>query len=127
MATATAITNSTALRIERGEMIRVMDEEHSLSHLFLAFLLASVYVSRAGDGQLHVLPPSVPTWVAACPGKPIMTSLSAHVMAGSSKQVGSASPVRRRAPWTAFGLRSKMASCRFTSSISVPTCPIRKR
>jgi CRP/FNR family cyclic AMP-dependent transcriptional regulator len=40
MATATAITACTALRIERQEMIRVMHEEHSFSDLFLSFLLA---------------------------------------------------------------------------------------
>ena len=40
MATATAITACSALKIEREEMIRVMHEEHSFSDLFLAFLLA---------------------------------------------------------------------------------------
>jgi CRP-like cAMP-binding protein len=40
MATATAITNCTALKIERGEMIRVISEEHAFSDLFLKFLLA---------------------------------------------------------------------------------------
>ena len=40
MATATAITGCTALKIERNEMIRVMNEEHALSALFLKFLLA---------------------------------------------------------------------------------------
>ncbi len=40
MATATAITACTALRIDREEMIRVMHEEHSFSDLFLKFLLA---------------------------------------------------------------------------------------
>jgi CRP-like cAMP-binding protein len=39
MATATAITACTALRIERGEMIRVMHQEHSLSEMYLKFLL----------------------------------------------------------------------------------------
>ncbi len=39
MATATAISVCTALRIERGEMIRVMHEEHAFSELFLKFLL----------------------------------------------------------------------------------------
>jgi CRP/FNR family transcriptional regulator, cyclic AMP receptor protein len=39
MATATAITSCTALKIERQEMARVMLEEHSLSDLFLKFLL----------------------------------------------------------------------------------------
>jgi CRP/FNR family transcriptional regulator, cyclic AMP receptor protein len=40
MATATAITACTALRIERDEMIQVMHEEHTFSDLFLRFLLA---------------------------------------------------------------------------------------
>jgi len=40
MATATAITACTALKIEREEMIRVMHEEHTFSDLFLSFLLA---------------------------------------------------------------------------------------
>jgi CRP/FNR family transcriptional regulator, cyclic AMP receptor protein len=40
MATATALTACTALKIERQEMIRVMHEEHSFSDLFLKFLLA---------------------------------------------------------------------------------------
>jgi CRP-like cAMP-binding protein len=39
MATASAITACTALKIERGEMIRVMHEEHSLSEMYLKFLL----------------------------------------------------------------------------------------
>jgi CRP/FNR family transcriptional regulator, cyclic AMP receptor protein len=39
MATASAITACTALRIDRGEMIRVMHEEHSLSEMYLKFLL----------------------------------------------------------------------------------------
>ncbi|MFP5231607.1 MAG: Crp/Fnr family transcriptional regulator [Acidobacteriota bacterium] len=40
LATATAITACTALKIERSEMIRVMHEEHAFSDLFLTFLLA---------------------------------------------------------------------------------------
>jgi len=40
LATATAITPCTALRIERAEMIRVMHEEHAFSDRFLNFLLA---------------------------------------------------------------------------------------
>jgi len=40
MATARAITQCIALKIERAEMIRVMHEEHALSDLFLKFLLA---------------------------------------------------------------------------------------
>jgi CRP/FNR family cyclic AMP-dependent transcriptional regulator len=40
MATATAITACTALQIERAEMARVMQEEHTFSDFFLAFLLA---------------------------------------------------------------------------------------
>jgi CRP/FNR family transcriptional regulator, cyclic AMP receptor protein len=39
MTTAAAITVCTALEIERGEMVRVMHEEHSFSDLFLKFLL----------------------------------------------------------------------------------------
>jgi CRP-like cAMP-binding protein len=39
LATATAITPCTALKIRRDEMIRVMHEEHSFSDLFLRFLL----------------------------------------------------------------------------------------
>jgi CRP/FNR family transcriptional regulator, cyclic AMP receptor protein len=40
LATATAITPCTALKIEREEMLRVMHEEHAFSDLFLKFLLA---------------------------------------------------------------------------------------
>jgi CRP/FNR family cyclic AMP-dependent transcriptional regulator len=40
IATATAISGCTALKIERHEMIRVMHEEHSFSDLFVKFLLA---------------------------------------------------------------------------------------
>jgi CRP/FNR family cyclic AMP-dependent transcriptional regulator len=40
LATATAITTCTALKIERKEMIRAIDEEHELANLFVAFLLA---------------------------------------------------------------------------------------
>jgi CRP-like cAMP-binding protein len=40
LATLTAITACTALRIERAEMIRVLHEELSFSDLFLKFLLA---------------------------------------------------------------------------------------
>jgi CRP/FNR family cyclic AMP-dependent transcriptional regulator len=40
LATATAITACTALKIERDEMVRVMHEEPSISDLFLKFLLA---------------------------------------------------------------------------------------
>ena len=39
MATATAVTQCSALKIERSEMIRVMHEEHAFSDLFLKFLL----------------------------------------------------------------------------------------
>jgi CRP-like cAMP-binding protein len=39
MATASAITPCTALKIERGEMIRVMHGEPSLSEMYLKFLL----------------------------------------------------------------------------------------
>jgi CRP/FNR family transcriptional regulator, cyclic AMP receptor protein len=40
LATATASSACTALKIERMEMIRVMHEEHAFSDLFLKFLLA---------------------------------------------------------------------------------------
>jgi CRP/FNR family transcriptional regulator, cyclic AMP receptor protein len=40
LATATAVTACTALKIEREEMIRVMDQEHAFSDLFVKFLLA---------------------------------------------------------------------------------------
>ena len=40
LATTTAITACTALKINREEMIRVMHEEHEFSDLFLKFLLA---------------------------------------------------------------------------------------
>jgi len=39
LATATALTACTALKIRRDEMIRVMHEEHAFSDLFLKFLL----------------------------------------------------------------------------------------
>jgi CRP-like cAMP-binding protein len=39
MATATAVTACTALKIERGEMIKVMHEQHGFSDFFLTFLL----------------------------------------------------------------------------------------
>jgi CRP-like cAMP-binding protein len=40
LATATALTVCTALKIRREEMIRAMHEEHDLSDLFMKFLLA---------------------------------------------------------------------------------------
>ena len=40
LATATAITPCTALKIERAEIIRVLHEEHAFSDLFLKFLLS---------------------------------------------------------------------------------------
>lgn len=40
MATATAITPSTILRIDRGEMIRVLHEEKLFSEIFVSFMLA---------------------------------------------------------------------------------------
>ena len=40
MATATAISACTALKIQREDMIRVMHEEHSLSEMYMKFLLA---------------------------------------------------------------------------------------
>jgi CRP/FNR family cyclic AMP-dependent transcriptional regulator len=39
LATATAITSCTVLKIERLEMLRVIHEEHAFSDLFVAFLL----------------------------------------------------------------------------------------
>jgi CRP-like cAMP-binding protein len=39
LATATAITECSALKIDRAEMIRAMHEEHAFSDLFLKFLL----------------------------------------------------------------------------------------
>jgi CRP/FNR family cyclic AMP-dependent transcriptional regulator len=39
LATATAVTACTALKITRAEMIRTMHEEHAFSDLFLSFLL----------------------------------------------------------------------------------------
>ena len=40
MATATAITLCTALKIERTEMVRALHQEHAFSDVFLKFLLA---------------------------------------------------------------------------------------
>ena len=40
LATATAITECTALKIQRHELVRVMHEEHAFSDLFMKFLLA---------------------------------------------------------------------------------------
>ncbi len=40
LATATAMTGSTLLRISKAEMIRVLHQEHALSDLFVSFLLA---------------------------------------------------------------------------------------
>jgi CRP-like cAMP-binding protein len=40
LATATAVTACTALKIMKEEMVRVMHDEHAFSDLFLAFLLA---------------------------------------------------------------------------------------
>ena len=40
LATATAITGCSALKIGRDEMIRVMHDEHYFSEMFLKFLLA---------------------------------------------------------------------------------------
>src|SRR5580658_6061070 len=47
LATATAITACTALKIEREEMVRVMHEEHSFSDLFVKFLLAKSMRTQA--------------------------------------------------------------------------------
>ncbi|WP_041597017.1 Crp/Fnr family transcriptional regulator [Granulicella tundricola] len=40
LATATALTQCVAMKIERVEMIRVMHEEHAFSDMFLKFLIA---------------------------------------------------------------------------------------
>lgn len=40
MSTATAITDCSALKIERSEMVRVVHEEHAFSDMFLKFMLA---------------------------------------------------------------------------------------
>jgi CRP/FNR family transcriptional regulator, cyclic AMP receptor protein len=40
MATATALTTSTVLRIERQEMVRVLSRERALSEVFVTYLLA---------------------------------------------------------------------------------------
>jgi CRP-like cAMP-binding protein len=40
MATATAITPTTALAIEKDEMVRVLHEEHAFSDRFIAYMLA---------------------------------------------------------------------------------------
>jgi len=40
LATATAVTQCSALKIMRDEMVRAMHEEHAFSDLFLSFLLA---------------------------------------------------------------------------------------
>jgi CRP-like cAMP-binding protein len=40
MATASAVTACTALKIQRDEMLRVMHEEHAFSDMFVSFLVA---------------------------------------------------------------------------------------
>jgi len=47
MATATAISACTVLKIERGEVIRVMHEENSFSEMFLKFLLTKSMRTQA--------------------------------------------------------------------------------
>ena len=47
MATATAITACTALKIERKEIIRVLHEEHAFSDLFVSLLLARAMRTQA--------------------------------------------------------------------------------
>jgi CRP-like cAMP-binding protein len=47
LATATAVTACTALRIRRDEMIRVMHEQHGFSDLFVKFLLARAMRTQA--------------------------------------------------------------------------------
>jgi CRP/FNR family transcriptional regulator, cyclic AMP receptor protein len=46
MATATAITACTALKIDRVEMIRVMHQEHTFSDLFLKFFCSPAVCER---------------------------------------------------------------------------------
>src|ERR1017187_8745751 len=52
LATATATTDCTALKINREEMIRVMHEEHEFSDLFLKYLLARCLSNQIG--RAHV-------------------------------------------------------------------------
>ena len=47
LASATAITACSALKIERAEMIRVLHEEHAFSDLFLRFLLVRTMRTQA--------------------------------------------------------------------------------
>ncbi|MGA8509249.1 MAG: Crp/Fnr family transcriptional regulator [Candidatus Sulfotelmatobacter sp.] len=47
LATATAISSCTALKIDRAEMIRVLHEEHAFSDLFLGFLLVRTMRTQA--------------------------------------------------------------------------------
>jgi CRP-like cAMP-binding protein len=47
LATASALTACTALKIEREEMIRVMHQEHSFSEMYLKFLLAKSMRAQA--------------------------------------------------------------------------------
>jgi CRP/FNR family transcriptional regulator, cyclic AMP receptor protein len=47
MATAIALTDCTALKIDPREMIRVMHEEHAFSDMFMAFLLTRGMRTRA--------------------------------------------------------------------------------
>jgi CRP/FNR family cyclic AMP-dependent transcriptional regulator len=51
LATATAITACTALRISREEMIRVMHEEHSFSDLFLKFHAGAQHAHSGRSGR----------------------------------------------------------------------------
>ncbi len=87
----------------------------------------SVYVSRTGGGQFRCSRPSVLIWGAAFPGRPTTTGLYAHAMAANSRQTGSEFLDRRRGEWIRFPPESRMASCKCTSSISVPTSPTRNR
>jgi len=47
MASATAVTACTALKIHRDEMIRVMHEQHTFSDMFVSFLLAKSIRTQA--------------------------------------------------------------------------------
>jgi len=46
MGTATTITPSTVLVIERGEMFKVLHQQHALSDRFISFMLARTFESR---------------------------------------------------------------------------------
>jgi len=47
LATAVAISDCTALKIERSEMVRIMHEDHALSDFFLKFLISRIMRTQA--------------------------------------------------------------------------------